>query len=334
MSYGMKGVSMAECPVCKTVLSPEQVKYNENAQFPGLCIQCPRCGYFTLIERALNIMINEGDKERHRRAITSHAIRRMQRSGEDPPALFPDQLTAIWQENRLPKPQRQCDLFILLLGGLQPSWSEPVKISRLGLDAEIGAAITPLGQPSGSEWIGGHLRSLSLVTCNLPVVGEINASLTLKGWSRYEELLRQSGDSRTAFMAMKFGKPRSDAMYRDHFIPAVKATGFELQRLDTRPKAGLIDARMEVEIRTARFLVADLTHGNRGAYWEAGFAAGLGTPVFYTCEEGYFSRYSTHFDTNHHYIVMWNAAKPDDAVEALKATIRATLPAEANLRDD
>jgi nucleoside 2-deoxyribosyltransferase len=91
---------------------------------------------------------------------------------------------------------------------------------------------------------------------------------------------------------------------------------------------------MEVEIRTARFLIADLTHGNRGAYWEAGFAAGLGKPVFYTCEEGYFRRFSTHFDTNHHYIVMWNAAQPDVAVEELKAAIRATLPGEAKMRDN
>ena len=135
-------------------------------------------------------------------------------------------------------------------------------------------------------------------------------------------------------MAMKFGRPRSEAMFHDHFIPAVSATGFDLQRLDTRPKAGLIDARMEVEIRLARFLIADLTHGNRGAYWEAGFAHGLGKPVFYTCEEGYFRRNSTHFDTNHHYTVMWSAEAPERAVDDLKAVIRRTLPAEAKLRDD
>jgi len=123
-------------------------------------------------------------------------------------------------------------------------------------------------------------------------------------------------------------------MFRDHFIPAVRATGFELQRLDTRPKAGLIDGRREVEISFARFLIADLTHGNRGAYWEAGFSHGLGKPVFYTCEEGYFRRFSTHFDTNHHQTVMWNAAEPERAVEDLKAVIRASLPAEAKLRDD
>jgi len=33
--------------------------------------------------------------------------------------------------------------------------------------------------------------------------------------------------------------------------------------------------RMRLEIRRSRFAVVDLTHGNRGAYWEAGFAEGL-----------------------------------------------------------
>jgi nucleoside 2-deoxyribosyltransferase len=44
-----------------------------------------------------------------------------------------------------------------------------------------------------------------------------------------------------------------------------------------------IDDQMRVALRTSRFVVADLTRGNRGAYWEAGFAEGLGRPVIYTC---------------------------------------------------
>lgn len=45
--------------------------------------------------------------------------------------------------------------------------------------------------------------------------------------------------------------------------------------------AGNIQARLEVEIRKARFVVAELSHHNNGAYWEAGFARGLGKPVIY-----------------------------------------------------
>ena len=41
----------------------------------------------------------------------------------------------------------------------------------------------------------------------------------------------------------------------------------------------------------------------------------------------------THFDTSHHHTVLWEASKLDAAANALKATIRATLPHEAILED-
>jgi nucleoside 2-deoxyribosyltransferase len=222
-------------------------------------------------------------------------------------------------------------LFILLVGNNQLSWSEPARLPVPRVEAEIGAALYRSGQPRDAwVFVYEHLIQKSLLRREFRVP---EFALSMDGWQQYEKLRHETSESRTAFMAMKFGRERSDTMFREHFIPAAKATGFDLHRIDTQPKAGLIDARMEVEIRATRFLVADLTHGNRGAYWEAGFSAGLGKPVFYTCEEGYFRRYSTHFDTNHHYIVIWNFAKPDQAVEELKAAIRATLPSEAKLHD-
>jgi hypothetical protein len=303
-----------------------------------MIVKCPRCGDFELFGGTSDMLEKAGDSERHRRAITSHAIRQMQRSGGDRLNIFQDTLQAIWRTDRLPTPLQQCNLLILLIGENQSSWSEAAFFRPERLDGEVGAALlTDLSQPPGWRYIVAELSRQSLVDwreheqngCTF-----IQLSLSVSGWQRYEEVKNQAADSRTAFMAMKFGRSQSDGMFRDDFIPAVRATGFDLQRLDTRPKAGLIDARMQVEIRIARFLIADLTHGNRGAYWEAGFAAGLGKPVFYTCEEGYFRRAGAHFDTNHHYIVMWNAARPDTAVDDLKAVIRATLPAEAKMRDD
>ncbi len=81
-------------------------------------------------------------------------------------------------------------------------------------------------------------------------------------------------------------------------------------------------------------LLADLTHDNEGAYWEAGFAEGLGKPVIYTCEREKFKEMKTHFDTNHHLTVIWDKGDPSKAAEELKATIRATLPDEAKLEDE
>ncbi len=135
-------------------------------------------------------------------------------------------------------------------------------------------------------------------------------------------------------MAMRYGDGQLDKLFEDVLKPAVKQTGFDLFRLIDRPKAGLIDNRLRVEIQTSRFLIADLTHENAGAYWEAGYAEGLGKPVIYTCEKNKFETCKTHFDTNHHLTLQWDANGSTEMVEELKATIRATLPAEAKLTDD
>jgi nucleoside 2-deoxyribosyltransferase len=102
-----------------------------------------------------------------------------------------------------------------------------------------------------------------------------------------------------------------------------------VRRLDQKPKAGLIDLRMRVEIRSAKFLVADLTGENRGAYWEAGFAEGLGKKVYYTCEGSKFDRVKTHFDTEHLLTVKWTANNMAPALDELKSAIRNDFPTDA-----
>ncbi len=132
---------------------------------------------------------------------------------------------------------------------------------------------------------------------------------------------------------MKYGDTALDLVVDKAFRPALRKTGFTLQRLDDVPKAGLIDDKLRVEIRTSRFLIADLTHENGGAYWEAGFAEGLGKPVIYTCEKSKFDASKTHFDTNHHLTALWSADELSASEEVLKATIRATLHDDAVLQD-
>ncbi len=135
-------------------------------------------------------------------------------------------------------------------------------------------------------------------------------------------------------MAMSYGNQVLARIVEEHFKPAVRQAGFELKRLDDDPGAGLIDNRMRAEILASRFLIADLTDDNRGAYWEAGYADGLDKPVIYTCEREKFEAEETHFDTNHQHTILWDEEDPRAAAEALKATIRATLRADAKLTDD
>jgi hypothetical protein len=171
-----------------------------------------------------------------------------------------------------------------------------------------------------------------------PYAGNDRISLTLPGWVEVDRLERQRAVNATlAFMAMPFGVPRLDNVVDNYFVPAAKVTGYDLRKVTDGQPAGLIDDQLRVRLRTARFVVADLTDNNRGAYWEAGFAEGLGMPVIYTCERSVFEspdrKTGTHFDTNHLVTMLWDETNLQAAAEELKAHIRATLPTEAKLED-
>jgi len=121
-----------------------------------------------------------------------------------------------------------------------------------------------------------------------------SVSLRLSGWQKYEELKRSVKGSRKAFVAMEFVDPKKattnyffqKTLLDKYLVPAVKQTGYDLANaLASEPTSGNIHARLEVEIRAARFVIAELSHHNNGAYWEAGFARALGKPVIYMHNE-------------------------------------------------
>jgi hypothetical protein len=248
--------------------------------------------------------------------------------GTTSPTLGTETVKAILTNARLPSLKEQENNILIYLGN-NSNAGEDIKIPLGRLMAVSGSKTF-----KGLDFLIAHLQKLDLVIERGRTLDADHVlSLKMKGWERYEEILRGSIDSKKAFMAMPFGQVRLDKIYT-YFQKAVAETGFDLQRIDEQPKAGLIDDRLRVEIRTSRFLIAELTGGNQGAYWEAGFAEGLGRPVIYSCEKSCFKREGSHFDTNHHLTVLWEENKIDEALDALKATIRATLPDEAKLQDD
>ncbi|WP_040852318.1 hypothetical protein [Nitrosospira lacus] len=263
----------------------------------------------------------------------SYALRT--RSSKNPAFLLnTDNLPAIVSQTNLPTPPEQLDNLILFLGDSLP----PGQHMGLGDEhiALIGArSLNNLGFIAGAAHNRGLIDGRILSDGQDVYVAINNARLTIDGWAAYLDLKKGKTDSKHAFMAMKFNEPVLDDIYLNHFKEAVKNTGFELTRLDEGQPAGLIDDHLRVRIRKARFIIADLTHHNNGAYWEAGHAEGLGKPVIYTCEKSVFNNKteSTHFDANHHLTVLWEHGRLEEAVKQLKATIRATFPLDAKMED-
>jgi nucleoside 2-deoxyribosyltransferase len=120
----------------------------------------------------------------------------------------------------------------------------------------------------------------------------------------------------------------------NYLVPAVKKTGYDLANAHrSEPMAGNLHARLEVKIRAARFVVAELSHHNNGAYWEAGFASGLGKPVIYMYNGTIGKSSRPHFDVGSDFYIAWVEDKPQKAADDLKAVIRATLFEEAVMED-
>jgi len=243
------------------------------------------------------------------------------------PKLTWELIESILATTKLPSPIQQVENLLLWLAD-NTSFGGLFQLIPQTHSAIIGAA--------GTENLVGAEKALmdsGLARGSIVSGGGFSGELTFEGWQAIAELKRGRSDSHKAFMAMEYGDSGLDRVFAECFKPAVRAAGFDLQRLDDAPPAGLIDDRLRVEIRTSRFLIADLTRENRGVYWEAGFAEGLGRPVIYTCEEGHFEDHGTHFDTSHHHTITWQYDNLGAAATALKTTIRATLPAEAILED-
>ena len=318
----------ANCPVCNTPLltSPSAPDGRDATRF-----SCPRCGRFvltrTLIATLPGILASATDAS----AKLSHALRRAQEVNSE--VLFSTATIEEVLKRPLPRPQQQADLLIRWLAQTLPGPGELVDISPRTHAGIIGAK-----SDSGFALVLDHLFAIGLLTGHqlktIGAQGNAKATLSFRGWTYYEDLAKGSVAYRKAFMAMKFGDPMVEKLLSNVLKPAAKLAGFDLFKLDDVPKAGLIDDRLRVEIQSSDFLVADLTHDNLGAYWEAGYAEGLGKPVIYTCERTKFEETKTHFDTNHHLTIVWDAAAPEITASALKATIRATLPHLARQTDE
>jgi nucleoside 2-deoxyribosyltransferase len=283
------------------------------------------------------------------RSIISHALRK--RMDKQIP-LTSEILTDVLKNNSLPTPAEQANNFVAFLGKHLDSPGIFYEAYAQQNDGENIYGLLGLkvgrGERKDFAFIMTSLEEERLLNVQYDV-GKTSGGqkiplrvlLTLAGWQKFEELKRSVKESRKAFMAMEFPNPEETEYYffqntllDNYLVPAAKQAGYELANtLRTEPKAGNLHARLEVEIRTARFVVAELSHSNNGAYWEAGFARGLGKPVIYMFNRTIGKSDRPHFDVGSDLYVPWEQDKPQKAADGLKAVIRSTLFAEAKMED-
>lgn len=155
--------------------------------------------------------------------------------------------------------------------------------------------------------------------------GLVRGVITVAGHAHIADRLTNT-DSTQAFVAMWFD-PEIDFVYDQGIAPAVTSAGFNPYRVDREHYLSKIDDQVIAEIRRSRFLIADMTHGNKGArgsvYFEAGFAFGLGIPVIYSCRSDMFE--DLHFDTRQYPHIGWRKNDIETFSQNLENRIRALI---------
>ena len=144
--------------------------------------------------------------------------------------------------------------------------------------------------------------------------------ITPKGYLELES--KDSVVSKNGFCAMWF----DDSMlpFYVHVIEkAIRASGYEPVRLDHKEHNNNIDDEIIASIRSAKFVIAEMTGHRGGVYFEAGFAHGLGLPVIYMVQED--DKDNVHFDVQSQNFILWSPDDLPDARKRLENRILATL---------
>lgn len=137
------------------------------------------------------------------------------------------------------------------------------------------------------------------------------------GYSRIDELLKNTSNGRNVLVAMKFGndtKPLREAIRQ-----GIKDADYHAVFIDEVQHNDYITPELLKYIRDSKFVVVDLTHQNNGAYFEEGYAMGLGKPVIQLCKKDT----KLHFDIAQKNTIMWEMEDeiPIRLTNRIKATI-------------
>lgn len=315
------------CPICDGVSPEDSCNTSVRASWRLVCRICGDHRIASdVIEELPHLHLSRMD-----RARVAHGVVQLSRNV----VLSMRLIEELLQNQRLPNPLEMINRLVLWLAE-----QGPPGFSRNILPDDIQAIVGAVDQ-YGAVWVRDEAENIGYIESFQGDHGsdDCHFLLTSKGWGRQSELLIGGAGSKHAFMAMKFDEPECEEFFRRYVAPSVKSrTGFDVrQSRDAHQTAGSIDNTMRVDIRTARFVICDLTTGNQGAYWEAGFAEGIGRPVFYICRDREADSgdpsVKPHFDVQQQPVIRWNLLDPKTAIDKLVAIIRATLPAESRMED-
>lgn len=136
-----------------------------------------------------------------------------------------------------------------------------------------------------------------------PIYIELNPN----GWQRIEALEITDKNNKNVFIAMSFGEEAKAT--REALKSGITNAGYQPILIDEVTHNHQIVPEMFKKIRDSKFLVIDISVPNMGAYYEAGYAYGLGKEVIFCCNEKSFDSQDKnmrpHFDVSQKQMLRW-----------------------------
>lgn len=228
-------------------------------------------------------------------------------------------------ENWYPKTfSEKVDMFLLGLAARLNFLSEPIIFSNEQYISACFATRHPKG-PMGTHpdavneqvnFLLGYMEKQEYIKSN-----GSRCALLPKGIERIDNLQKNSSkNTKNVFVAMSFAPEMTDI--REAIKLAISDCGYIPRIMDEIEHNHQIVPEMLYEIRESRFVIAELTGHNNGAYFEAGYALGYGKDVIQVCEKSKFGE-DGHFDVKQVNTVMWETT--EDLRKKLVARIKATI---------
>lgn len=293
-------IIMSRCPVCDLHIKQEQLPYAIDGATPGYNIDCFRCGSFKIYLEAAEDITSYFKTEKERNLLSSWIYNQNSTAG-----LTQTDLKELVNIKKPIFGDRATNLF-LYITKQAPDFYQSLDCSKLNeqfslLNSDYKTAIKYDDKLSNQ-----FIPFLSISWSNYPtdveylikeylakskqyleVTSGYTIRITSKGWTFLDEYYKGFGQSDLVFIAMKFND-KLIKYSRKYFETAISEAGYVPKAMYEHKHTRLIDIEMKALIRQSKFIVVDLTENSRGAYYEAGFAHGLGKRVIFLCEKVFF----------------------------------------------
>lgn len=296
-----------KCPLCGSDLLTSQPSQNTFGHF----YNCPQCGRFTTCSDVLG-----RDIENNTHIIAGYLITNNRQNKGKPFELSDQNVERILNHPSVPRRLiEKADRILTYcyektdnLGAIVPIDEHEIYFSFVKNQEEFHGILEELEKEQYLEAIG------------ITDENEYRIKLSFKGKTRAEELIRINAISKRVFVAMQFSDEMLDLFERT-IKPTCAEMGYEAFHVGKIEHNNDINDEIIAGIKASRFVIADFSDNNYGAYFEAGYAQGMGLPVIRICKKERLK--GIHFDVNHYSMVLWENDK--SLQDGLRNRIMATI---------